>query len=87
MRASRFTDEQIMQALRRVKDGTPAAQVCRTLGITETTFYRWRTRYDAAAHEESRELRSLREENVRLKQLVAEMLLERQAPPVARTRR
>ena len=82
MRPSRFTDEQMMDALRRVKDGTPAAQMCRTLGITQTTFYRWRTRFNAAALAESREVRDLREENMRLKQMVADLLLARDDPRV-----
>lgn len=78
MRPSRFTEEQILDALRRVEEGTPAAQMCRTLGITQTTFYRWRSRYGAAALGASRELRALREENMRLKQIVADLLLDRQ---------
>lgn len=69
-----------MDALRQVKEGIPAAQMCRTLGITQTTFYRWRSRFGASALAEAREVRALREENVRLKQMVAELLLDRQTP-------
>jgi putative transposase len=76
MRQSRFTDDEIMLALRKVKGGVPAAEMCRTLGITQTTFYRWRSKYDAAALRESRELKVLREENRKLKQIVADLLLE-----------
>jgi putative transposase len=57
----------------------PAVQVCRNLGITQTTFYRWRKRYDCDAVGEMRELRELRDENLRLKALVADLLLEKQA--------
>jgi putative transposase len=87
MRPSRFTDEEIMLALRRVRDGTPAIQMCRTLGITQTTFYRWRTKYDAVALRESRELRLLREENMTLKQIVADLLLDKQRFPAIRRRK
>lgn len=78
MRPSKFTAEEIMQALDRVATGTPAAQVCRALGITETTFYRWRSKYDVTRTLDPREVRRLQEENRRLKQLVAELLLEKQ---------
>ena len=79
MRPSKFTLVEIMQALDKVSAGTPAAQVCRALGITETTFYRWRSKYDVTRTLEPREVRRLQEENRQLKQLVAELLLEKQA--------
>jgi len=78
MRPSKFTEAQIVQALRQVKAGTPAVQVCRKLGITETTFYRWRARYDGEVTSESREVRELRDENQRLKQIVANLLLDKE---------
>ena len=78
MRPSKFTEDQIVQALRQVKSGTPAVDVCRKLGITETTFYRWRNKYDALGVSESQELRELRDENQKLKQLVANLMLDRQ---------
>ena len=77
MRPSKFTEDQIVQALRQVKDGTSAVQVCRKLGITETTFYRWRNKYGVAVSE-LREVRELRDENQRLKQLVANLMLDKQ---------
>lgn len=76
-RPSKFTADEIVQALRRVKDGMPAAQLCRTLGITETTFYRWRKQFDGVAGSELRDVRKLRDENQKLKQIVANMLLEK----------
>jgi putative transposase len=78
MRPSKFTQDQIMQALRQVKAGTPAVQVCRKLGITETTFYRWRGKHGGVTSTESREVRGLRDENQRLKQIVANLLLDKQ---------
>ena len=80
MRPSKFTEAQIVQALRQVKAGTPAVQVCRKLGITETTFYRWRARYNGGLGGASREVRALRDENQRLKQIVANLLLDKQGP-------
>jgi putative transposase len=79
MRPSKFSNDQIVQALRQVKDGAPAVQVCRKLGITQTTFYRWRERYGGVSVSESRELRELREENHNLKEIVANLLLDKQA--------
>jgi putative transposase len=78
MRPSKFTQDQIKQALQQVKAGTPAVQVCRKLGITETTFYRWRSRFGSATFNESREVRELRDENQKLKQIVANLLLDKQ---------
>jgi putative transposase len=78
MRPSKFTEEQITRALRQAQDGTPALHVCRQLGITQTTFYRWRERYGAASVKDVRELRALRTENEKLRQIVADLLLEKQ---------
>ncbi len=78
MRPSKFTKDQIVQALEQVAAGTPAVQVCRKLGITETTFYRWRNKYDGVGASFSRELRELRDENQKLKQLVANLMLDKQ---------
>jgi putative transposase len=79
MRPSKFTDDQIVHALRQVTAGSPAVQVCRKLGITQTTFYRWRKKYDGQTVNALREVRELRDENQKLKQLVADLLLEKQA--------
>jgi putative transposase len=76
MRPSKFTEDQISEALRQVDAGTPAVQVCRKLGITETTFYRWRNRYDRSGVSASGEMRQLRDENQKLKQIVANLLLD-----------
>lgn len=77
MRPSKFTEEQVADALRQVKTGTPAVDICRKLGITQTTFYRWRKRHAGPLDAGSREVRVLREENQKLKQIVANFLLDR----------
>jgi putative transposase len=87
MRPSKFTEEQIVAALRQVSGGTPAVEVCRKLGITQTTFYRWRTKYGGIVINASRELRALRVENDKLRQIVADLLLEKQGAAAVRGRR
>jgi putative transposase len=77
MRTSKFTVEQIAQSLRRVESGVAVAEVCRDVGITETTFYRWKRKFGGLGTPELRELRQLRDENRRLKQLVADLTLDR----------
>ena len=77
MRPSKYSEKEIVQALREVKEGTPAIAMCRRLGVTQTTFYRWRTKYCGTAPADGGELRTLRDENHRLKQIVANLLLER----------
>ena len=87
MRPSKFTDSQIGQALRRVQGGTPAVQVCRELGITETTFYRWRAKFGGFAAHEGHEVRALREENHQLKQIVANLMLDKERVATIRGKR
>ncbi|MFN2637996.1 MAG: transposase [Gemmatimonadaceae bacterium] len=87
MRPSRFTENQIVGALRQVKSGTPAVQVCRKLGITETTFYRWRNKHDGMHGSNNEEVRALRDENQRLRQIVANLLLDQQRTVEARARK
>jgi putative transposase len=71
------TEEQILQALRQAEGGEKAAEVCRKLGISEQTFYTWKRKYAGIGLSELRELRQLREENAKLKRLVADLSLDR----------
>jgi putative transposase len=77
MKRSRFSDEQIAYALRQAEAGTAVADVCRQLGISEATFYVWKKRYANLGVTELRELRQLREENSKLKRLVADLTLDK----------
>ena|SRR5256885_1544339 len=79
MRPSKFDDEQIRQAIRQVEAGTPLVAMCRTLGITRTTFYRWRAKHGDRGAMRSGGVRALRDENAQLKQLVADLYLSQQA--------
>ena len=77
MRTSRFSPEQVAMALRQAEGGTPVAEICRKMEITETTFYRWKKKFGGMGTPEIRELRQLREENRKLKQLVADLSLDK----------
>ena len=77
MRKRRFTPEPILQALRQAESGTTVVDMCRKMGATETTFYRWETQYTGLKVSELRELKQLREENRRLKTAVADLTLDK----------
>lgn len=77
MRKSRFTEQQISYALKQAETGTPVAEVIRKMGITEQTFYRWKKQYGGMGLSELRRLRLLEEENRKLKQLVADLSLDK----------
>lgn len=77
MKKSKFTEEQITLALHRAEDGTPIEEVCRKLGIGNATFYRWKQKYGGLLPSEVRKLKQLEEENKRLKQLVADLSLDK----------
>ena len=78
MKKSQFTPEQITFALRQAESGTPVPEVCRKMGISEQTFYRWKKKYLGMGIAELRRLRVLEEENKKLKQLVADLSLDKQ---------
>jgi putative transposase len=78
MKKTRYTAEQIAFALRQAESGTPAPEVCRKMEISEQTFYRWKRRYAGMGVAEVRRLKVLEEENKKLKQLVADLSLDKQ---------
>lgn len=77
MKRKRFTEEQIAFALRQTEGGTPVAEVCRKLGVSEQTFYRWKRKLAGMGVSEVRRLRQLDQENRKLKQLVADLSLDK----------
>ncbi len=72
------TEEQIITALKQYESGEKVADICRKLGISQASFCTWRKQYAGMGVQELRELRQLREENSRLKRLVADLALDRQ---------
>jgi putative transposase len=77
MKKSKFTEEQILFVLKQAEAGQPVGDVCRQMGVSEATFYVWKKRYGNLGLLEVRELRQLRDENARLKRLVADLTLDR----------
>lgn len=77
MKKTRFTDEKIAFALRQAETGTPVKEIIRKMGISEQTFYRWKKLYGGLGPSEVRRLKMLEEENRRLKQMVADLSLDK----------
>jgi len=78
-RKSKFSDEQIIKALRQVDSGAKPEDVCRHLGVEQKTLYRWRQRFGGMEVSEAKRLRALEEENARLKKLLADQMLDNEA--------
>lgn len=96
MKTSKFTEAQIIYALRQAEGGTKVAEVCRKMGISEATFYNWKKKYGGLGTSELRRLKQLEAENRQLKKLVADLSLDKhmlqevikkscEASPAART--
>ena len=77
MKRSRFSEEQIVYAIRQAESGTPVGDLCRQLGVSDATFYAWKKKYAHRGVSELRRLRQLEEENSRLKRLVADLSLDK----------
>ena len=75
MKRSRFSDEQIIGILKEHQAGLSALELCRKYGISDATFYTWRKKYGGMEVSEARRLKSLEEENAKLKRLLADAML------------
>ncbi len=76
MKRSRFSEEQIIGILKEHQAGLTAADLCRKHGVSDATFYKWRSKYGGMEVSEARRLKTLEEENKRLKKLLAEQMLD-----------
>jgi putative transposase len=79
MRKSRFTEKQIIGALKQAEAGVKVADICQQFGITEKTYYRWKSKFGGMNISDANRLKALEDENRRLKQMVAEQALDIQA--------
>lgn len=78
MKKTKYTEQQIAFALKQAETGTSVQEVCRKMGISEATFYNWKKKYGGLGITELRRLRQLEDENSRLKQIVADLSLDKQ---------
>ena len=76
MKRSRFNEEQIIGVLKEQEAGMPTAEVCRRHGISSATFYKWKSKFGGLEVSDARRLRTLEQENSRLKKLLAEAMLD-----------
>ena len=83
MKGKRFTEEQIVAVLKQMEAGVAVRDICRQHGVSEQSVYRWRAKYGGMEVSQLAELRRLEEENRRLKQIVADLTLDKQALTVA----
>ena len=79
MKKSRFTETQIVSFLRQYENGKKVIDICREQGISEQTFYKWKAKYGGMSVNELIKLKSLEDENARLKRIVANLTLENDA--------
>lgn len=76
MKASRFSEEQIIAILKEQEAGVPTAEVCRRHGVSSATFYKWKAKFGGLEVSEAKRLRQLEDENAKLKRLLAEAMLD-----------
>jgi putative transposase len=79
MRKSQFTEEQIIAILKKGEAGVEVKDLCREHGVSESTYHRWKAKYGGMEVSDAQKLRALEEENRRLKQMVADLMLDNQA--------
>jgi putative transposase len=79
MKKSKFTEVQIVKAVKEHESGRKAEDICRELGVTTATFYKWRQRYGGMEASEVKKMKDLQEENARLKKMYADLSLVHEA--------
>ncbi len=78
MKASRFSDAQKAFILKQGADGTPVADICRKVGISQATYFNWKRKYDGLLPTEMRRLKQLEDENTKLRKVVADLSLDKE---------
>jgi putative transposase len=78
MKRSKYSESQIVFAIKQAETGTRVSEVCRKMGVSEATFYNWKKKYGGLGVSELRRLKNLEEENSQLKKLVADLSLDKQ---------
>jgi putative transposase len=79
MKRSRYTEEQIIGILKEQESGAAVAELCRKHGMSDATFYNWKNKYGGLEVSEAKRLRALEEENIKLKRLLADAMLDNAA--------
>lgn len=79
MRRSRFSDEQIIAIVKEQEAGAKTADLCRRHGVSDATFYKWKSKYGGLEVSEARRRKALEDENTRLKRLLADAMLDNAA--------
>jgi putative transposase len=79
MKSKRFTEEQIIRVLKQAQAGVKIVDLCRTYGISDATFYNWRSKFGGMEVSDAKRLKALEAENRKLKQMLAETILENKA--------
>jgi putative transposase len=79
MKRSRYTEEQIIGILKEQEAGVPVAELCRKHGMSDATFYNWKSKYGGLEVSEAKRLRALEAENAKLKRLLADAMLDNAA--------
>jgi putative transposase len=79
MKKAKHTEEKIIGAVKQMESGRPVKEIARELGVTDQTLYNWKSKYGGMEVSDAKRLRALKDENRRLKQLVADLSLDKDA--------
>ena len=79
MKRNRFTDEQIISILKEHEAGTPVSELCRKHGVSDASIYKWKAKFDGMDVSEAKRLKTLEDENTKLKRLLADAMLDNAA--------